>query len=211
MKKIGITLLFVFATAIVFGQGRINYRMKVGEKFPEIEKKLRATDGNQYSLVDMKKKKGILIVFAANKCIAIDKWKDRLLKNVELAQQNNIGVVWINSNETQRKEGESIEDMKNYKEKIGLKAHYVQDDEFLFANILGVSVTPTSFLLDDKFNIVYQGVVDDNMMDSNNVANHYLKDAITDHIKGERNDNNETYGRGCRIPRRLIKEIIIFQ
>ena len=75
MKKLSITLLTIFTTVVVFGQDKIKYHMNIGDTFLDVNTELLATDNKHYSLTSMKKKKGILIVFAANKCIAVAKLK----------------------------------------------------------------------------------------------------------------------------------------
>lgn len=202
MKNLASLLILTFCLLnSTFSQEKKSYNLHVGEKLEKTNVKLMATNSKKYSLQDLKKKKGLLIIFAANKCIAIKNWQERIIAAGEYANNNDIGVVWINSNETSRNDGESIEDMKAFKEINNISPAYVQDKNFLYADMLGVSVTPTCYLLDANMKIIYQGVVDNNMMDSNNVEKAYLMDALEAFVSGSTIESVETYGRGCRITR----------
>lgn len=194
-------IVSILGCVILVSLRPVKERIKIGAQLPHKDIHFEAISGKKISLNDIKKKKGLLIVFAANKCIAVEYWGERLKAMNDYALENNIGVVWINANETQRNEGESLQDMRRFADENNLDVPYVTDNDFLIANSFGVEVTPTSYLFNKNLELVYQGLVDDNMMKPEEVENYYLKDAITALANNKPIETKEIFGRGCRIPR----------
>lgn len=192
---LSILLLFLLTTVTLAQEP------KIGDPLPHKNLELTHINGNTYELGELKGENGLLVVFSANKCVAVERWFDRLIAANNVAESKDINVVWINSNQTQRNDGESLDDMRVFAEERNVTYDYLQEDSFLLADALNAQVTPTAFLYDENLKLVYMGVVDDNMMDPSSVKEKYLNDAILQLANGMTIQTPVKMGRGCRIPR----------
>ncbi|OEK01327.1 hypothetical protein BFP97_07270 [Roseivirga sp. 4D4] len=175
--------------------------IEIGDPLPMTDLELVHANGEKSELGSLKGEKGILIVFAANECVAVKYWYDRLIETGNKAEQNGIKVLWVNSNKTQREAGESLEEMAQFAREKKLPFDYVIEDNFQLADHFDARVTPTSYLFDQDFKLVYKGIVDNNMTNSDAATEHYLDDAISATVKGGKVPVPVKLGRGCRIPR----------
>ncbi len=197
MKTLTIVMLVIFGSVMTASAQGI----AINDPLPHQDLVLDHIDGKQYKLSDFKRKNGLLIVFAANECVAIERWYDRLIKANDLAEANGINVIWVNSNETQRIEGETMEEMRVFAKENKLKYDYLMEREFVLANAFDAQVTPTCYLFDKDLKLKFMGMPDDNMFDVAEVTETYLADALNAYIKGDEIRTKVAHGRGCRIPR----------
>lgn len=200
-KVIRLCLLTIVSWSLSGFNQPTSEKISIGDSYKNGEVKMKGVSGKEYSLNDLKQKKGLLVVFAANKCIAVKYWGDRLREAADYAMKNEIGVVWVNSNQTQREDGESLAEMVDFSETNNLNFPYVVDEDFLLANEFGVEVTPTSYLFDAEGSLIFQGLVDDNMLDANATNEPYLMNALKANVNSSKVAVPEKFGRGCRIPR----------
>ena len=198
LLTITLSVLFLIGSAMMAPHSD---KIALGDNLPHEKVKMEDISGKKYSLNNLKKENGLLVVFAANKCVAIKYWGDRLMEAAEYCNDHEIGLVWVNANQTQRSDGESFEDMKKFAIEKNITFPYVVDEDFLLANTFGVEVTPTSYLFDNKGKLVFQGMVDDNMMDASSTKEKYLMDALASMTNNQVVTVPEKFGRGCRIPR----------
>ena len=82
-----------------------------------------------------------------------------------------------------------------------IKEYYFQidfiiDTNQILTNFLNAKTTPECFLVDYKFTLVYQGLIDDWVKQlgrqGRKIKNTYLKDAITAHLNGDEININKT-------------------
>jgi hypothetical protein len=108
--------------------------------------------------------------------------------------------VLVNSNEAQRSEDDSFDEMVKYYAGQKLKCNYTVDEKSQLANAFGAGRTPQCFLFNAK-GLVYKGAIDDNVKDPAAVKAPYLKDALMALNKNEMPKTQETKSIGCTIKR----------
>jgi len=213
MKK-SIYIIAILALVAVFGfkssEGEIK-TIVVGDDLPSQSVSLMATDDKSYTLVDLKKENGLLVIFSCNTCPFVvggkdsEGWEGRYNGVFEAATDNKIGMILVNSNAAKRDGGDSMADMKKRAKKSDLKATYVLDAASVVADSFGARTTPHVFLFDEDLALVYAGAIDDNVGKASEVKEHWLKSALTKVGKGERVDPAQTRQKGCSIKRVKIE------
>jgi hypothetical protein len=76
---------------------------------------------------------------------------------------------------------------------------YVIDATSDIARAFGATKTPELFLFDSTGRLVYHGAVDDNAHEPDAVQHHYLADALSSLVAGERIAVPDTRSMGCGI------------
>ncbi len=200
MKKI---LLSFFAVASVaamaFTFGNI---LPIGSALPKADVKLKDISDTEVSIKEVKKENGVLVMFSCNTCPIVIKNQQRTIEIANFAQKNNVGIIILNSNEAQRNDDESLDEMKIYAKIQGYKWNYVVDKNSELANAFGANRTPECFLFNKDLILVYHGAIDDNASDENEVQRHHLKEAITEMIAGKEISRKESRSVGCTIKRK---------
>lgn len=167
---------------------------------PMPEHKMKDVGGKMISLTDAKTKKGLLVIFSCNTCPYVKLSESRILEYSEYCLKNNIGCILVNSNEAQRSEEDSFDEMGKYYKNQKLNCPYVVDEKSQLADAFGATRTPQCFLFDDKA-LVYKGAIDDNVKDPEAVKTFYLKDALVALNSGQIPGLQQTKSIGCTIKR----------
>jgi len=181
--------------------------IKIGTELPTAEMEMEATDGNKYTLQDLKGENGLLVIFSCNTCPFVvgskdsEGWDGRYNGIYAQCEKNGIGMVLINSNEAKRENGDSMEDMKAYAEERNFTMPYVLDKDHIVADAFGARTTPHIFLFGKKGSLDYKGAIDDSVESSKSVSEHWLNDAISAMSNGKKIDPQETRNKGCSIKR----------
>jgi hypothetical protein len=162
--------------------------------------KMKDISGKQVSLNEIKTNKGLLVIFSCNTCPYVKLSESRIKQYSDFCLDNGIGCILVNSNEAQRTEDDSFEEMVKYYNSQKLKCCYAVDEKSQLANAFGAGRTPQCFLFSDK-GLIYRGAIDDNVKDPQAVKAPYLKDALTALLKNEKPRVQETKSIGCTIKR----------
>jgi thioredoxin-related protein len=181
-------------------QPAVGPELEIGAAIPKTTVKMMDVSGKEVSLADAKKEKGLLVIFSCNTCPYVKLTETRIKEVTAQAFKNNIGVIIINSNEAQRGEEDSFEEMKKYAIAQHYSCSYVVDKNSELADAFGATRTPHCFLFDKK-GLVYRGAIDDNVKEAADAKEHYLKDAIDAVAKGTVVKTNSTKSVGCGIKR----------
>jgi thioredoxin-related protein len=204
MKKSTFTALLLFVlsglvltSAMLLPPGEA---LALNAPIPMPDYKMKNVSGQSTSLAEAKKEKGLLVIFSCNTCPYVKLSASRIREYSDYCLANQIGCVIVNSNEAQRTEDDSFEEMVKYYKSQKLKAFYTVDENSQLADAFGARSTPQCFLFDTK-GLVYKGAIDDNVKDPSAVKEHYLKDAITAVIKNQIPSKQETKRIGCTIKR----------
>lgn len=202
-KKLGaILILSIFLVASGFMPAPVaGDEIAVGSKAPKADLKMADISGKEYSLMDTKTDKGLLVIFSCNTCPYVKLSESRIKEYTELCKKNGIGAIIVNSNEGQRDGDDSFDEMKKYAEAQKLSVPYVVDKKSELADAFGATRTPQCFLFDKDAVLIYKGAIDDNVKDVKAVKAPYLKDAITALTKGVKPSTTETKSIGCTIKR----------
>lgn len=195
-----IVLLLVCAGLLAFINNPPFDELALNSALPQPEYKMKDISGKEVSLSEIKTSKGILVIFSCNTCPYVKLSESRIKEYSDLCLTNGIGCVLVNSNEAQRSEDDSFDEMSKYYAAQKLKCYYTVDEKSMLANSFGAGRTPQCFLFNGK-GLIYKGAIDDNVKDPNAVKEAYLKNALNALIKGEMPRVQETKSIGCTIKR----------
>jgi hypothetical protein len=176
--------------------------LPIGAQLPKADVKMKDISGKEITLQDAKKANGLMVMFSCNTCPYVIKNQQRTNEICQYALDKNIGVVLINSNETQRDNEDSYEAMKKYASDNGYKWYYTVDKNSELADAFGANRTPEVFLFDKNGKLVYHGAIDDNPSDAGNVQRKHLHEAIGEMMNGKDVSVKTSKSVGCTIKRR---------
>lgn len=201
MKKIFILAalsLVLIPTISSFVSSGEELPLNAGLPMPDY--KMKDVSGKMLSLSDAKTKKGLLVIFSCNTCPYVKLSENRIREYSNYCLENKIGCILVNSNEAQRSEEDSFEEMRKYYQAQQLKCAYVVDEKSQLADAFGATRTPQCFLFDAN-GLVYKGAIDDNVKDPEAVKAYYLKDALAALLSGQKPGLQQTKSIGCTIKR----------
>lgn len=203
--------ILAFSFKSIITDGETYPTIKLGDEAPKTDLKMKEVNGNEYSLNDLKKENGLLVIFSCNTCPFVigngegsEGWQGRYNNLNDIATRANIGMVLVNSNEAKRDGDDSFEKMKEHAAEQEYKSYYVMDSNSELANAFGAKTTPHVFLFDKNMKLVYKGSIDDNVKSAKDVKEDYLKTAIRQIVTGAEITKSETKAMGCSI-KRVIK------
>ncbi|MBN8695951.1 MAG: thioredoxin family protein [Bacteroidetes bacterium] len=200
MKRSFLLLTIAVAASVTAFMPAMNPELEIGKPVPSADVKMMDVTGKEISLGDAKSENGLLVIFSCNTCPYVKLSEARIKDVTALAKKNKIGVVLVNSNEAQREDEDSFEEMKKYAKAQSYDFYYVLDKNSLVADAFGATRTPHVFLFDKK-GLAYRGAIDDNIKDVNDAKEHYLKDAIAAVGAGKPVKTTSTKSVGCSIKR----------
>lgn len=202
MKKVAFSILIAVVGFISFAFNYFNPIEELGlnKPMPEANYKMKDVSNKEISLNDAKTNKGLLVIFSCNTCPYVKLSESRIKEYSDFCLANGIGCILVNSNEAQRTEEDSFDEMVKYYGSQNLKCYYAVDANSKLANAFGATRTPQCFLFNDK-GLVYKGAIDDNVKDPTAVKAPYLQDALVALSKGDLPATQETKSIGCTIKR----------
>lgn len=162
--------------------------------------KMKDVSGKEMSLNDLKKSKGLLVIFSCNTCPYVKLSESRIKEYSDFCILNEIGCVLINSNVAQRNAEDSFDEMVKYHANQKLKCAYLIDDKSQLANSFGAGRTPQCFLFNAN-SLIYKGAIDDNIKTQSAITVFYLKDALSAMLNNQQPKIQETKAIGCSIKR----------
>jgi len=201
MKRI----VFLFAMIIsvsAFAGNKVN-KLEIGDKAVHTDVKMLDISGESFSLDDVKKENGVLVVFSSNTCPFVVKWEGRYNDVKKCADNNKVGMIVVNSNCQKRDGDDSYEAMQKKAKDKGYEFYYAVDKASTLANSFGGQTTPHAFLFNSNYELVYKGAIDDNYDSADDVKNAYVREAMRSLAKDEEVAIAETKPVGCSIKRKL--------
>lgn len=171
--------------------------MELGSKLPYFE--LIGCDDKVHGLVDVADKSCVLVVFICNHCPYVQAYLDRLDKLIHKFYEDNLGVIFINSNDAKQYPADSLENMKRLANKYGWESIYWYDEDQSVAKAFDAKRTPEAFLFNSNRELVYQGAIDDSWENPHLVTRIWLEDAIEYTLDGLEVDFPEVAPVGCTI------------
>lgn len=197
------TLSFIASSFIM----KKEKELKIGKKVPSMEIKMKATDGNEYSLSDLQGEKGLMVVFSCNTCPFVvgndsfEGWEKQYNDLADKAKAAGLGFVLVNSNAAKHDGDDSMEKMKERAEAQGYKMKYVMDSNSVLADAFGAKTTPHLFALDANGKLIMRGSIDNSWDNSRSELETYALDFM-DHItNGTALKQTTPAPRGCSIKR----------
>jgi len=159
--------------------------MKIGDKLPEFN--LKGFDDQFHSNYEYAEKYALAIIFTCNSSVQSKAYSERFVKLFERYEEDNFGIIGINSNDDKQVPEETMEMMKLAA--FHFKLHtlhfmYLKDEDQSVAKKFGAKVNPEVFLFNSKRELVYRGAIDDSWENEHMVTSAYLEDAIESALDG---------------------------
>lgn len=199
MKRIVVALPVLAALILAFTT--VSNVLPIGADLPKPDLKMKDVSGKEVSMKDAMKKNGLLVMFSCNTCPWVIKNQSRTNEIAAYALSKDVGVILLNSNEGQRDDADSFEEMKQYAKNQGYKWYYAVDKNHVLADEFGANRTPECFLFNSNAKHVYHGAIDDNPASADGVKRKHLKEAIDEMISGKDVTVKESRSQGCQIKR----------
>ncbi len=174
--------------------------LQIGDKLPEFN--LPGYDDKMHSQYEFADKYALAVVFTCNTSEQSIAYSERLIKLFERYEDDNLGIIGINSNDSTKSPHDSLEGNKKAAEHYHLhEMHfmYLKDEEGKVAKMFGAAVNPEVFLFNSKRELVYKGAIDDNWQSESGVTAAYLEDAIEEALDGMEIDFPEIPATGTPI------------
>ncbi|NDC31509.1 MAG: thioredoxin family protein [Bacteroidetes bacterium] len=174
--------------------------LQIGDKLPEF--KLKGFDDKMYTNFDYAEKYALAVIFTCNSSPISKSYGQRLIKLFEAYEDDNLGIVGINSNDANQSPEDSLEQMKFVANRLKLgdiNFLYLYDESQEVAKKFGATVTPEVFLFNRKRELVYKGAIDDAWENENMVTAAFLEDAIEEALDGIEPDFPEVEAVGTPI------------
>ena len=206
-KTLFILSAVAFVSLISFSTIKDIESITIGSKAPLSNTKMKDVSEKSFSLEELKKEKGLLVIFSCNTCPFVvgnsnmEGWEGRYNQLFTIAEKNNIGMVLINSNEAKRNDADSFSRMKERSKKMDYKANYLVDKNSKLADAFGASTTPHVFLFDADLKLVYKGAIDDAVGSTKDVKSRWLSTAMKNMSTNQPIDPQTTRSSGCSIKR----------
>ncbi len=201
-KNILISSLSAVVVVALFSFKITGGTLPIGSPLPMPTVKVHDIQDRIVSLKDVKQQNGLLVMFSCNTCPYVIKNQQRTQEICRFAMENKLGVILLNSNETQRTSDDSFEAMQIYGKSQGYNWYYAVDKDNILANAFGASRTPECFLFNKDLTLAYHGAIDDNPTDAQNVKRQHLKEAIKELLSGKDISIKETRSVGCAIKKK---------
>ena len=178
------TILFFFLTISAIGQEEKKY-----ENFS-----LYDYNNNEHSLEDFANKKGIVVLFVATQCPVSNAYNSRM---AELYNhfKDDFSFIGINSNKQ-----EDVEEIKTHASENNLDFVILKDSNNVIADKFDASFTPEIYILNNNFEQLYHGRIDDSRK-KENIEVEDLKNALIEIKEGKEVSVKETKAFGCSIKR----------
>ncbi len=199
MKKLfALPLLFVVLASMMLKPSEL----RIGDKAPSPDTKMKDISGKSISFNDVKKKNGLLVVFSCNTCPWVIKNQQVAIEGYNYALSKNVGVIVLNSNEGQRSDADSKDAMAEYAKNQNYQWPYVIDENSMMADAFGAKVTPECYLFDKDMKLIYHGAITDNPKTPSESTRDHLKVAIDELVEGKSVSMSTSKAMGCGIKRK---------
>lgn len=130
--------------------------------FKATEFNLMNVDGKTYSLTDIKRDKGILIMFICNHCPYVKAIIHDLVEDAKKIQNLGVGVAAIMPNDTVNYPEDSFENMIEFSKKNDFSFPYLLDENQEIAKSYDAICTPDFFGFNDQLELHYRGRLNEN-------------------------------------------------
>ena len=177
----------------------ISGELEIGSAMPLVDHQLADISGKTMTLTNAKRDAGTLVSFSCNTWPWVLAWEDRYVTLAQEIIPKGIGMIAVNSNESQFERDDSMEEMVEHAQEMGYNFPYVQDPGSKLATAFGARKTPHIYLFDEKDKLVYRGAIDDNARKPRKVKHTFLADAMDALLTGEKIDPVSTKALGCSI------------
>jgi peroxiredoxin len=169
--------------------------LKTGDSAPDFS--LKGIDDNIHSLADYDKK-GLLVIFMCNHCPYV-KAKIEAIKEIHQKFKDQISLIGINSNDSDKYPDDSFESMKTVANEKNITFDYLVDESQETAKKYGAVCTPDPFLFDSDRKLVFHGRIDDAMNPDAIATEKVMINNIEKFLNGQKIDKDFDPSIGCSI------------
>lgn len=171
--------------------------MPVGTQAPAFS--LPGADGNTYSLASFADAKALVMIFTCNHCPYAKAAEDRLIELQREYQDRGVQLVAINPNDTQKYKEDDFEGMKQRAAEKGFNFPYLRDESQEVARAYNAACTPDVFVFDQHRELRYNGRIDDNWKEPEQVTRQDLRAALDAILEEREIDFQVIPSMGCSI------------
>jgi len=195
-------LMFLSKADPIWSQTKLKTQLSLQNSFFS-----NATDLDSLTLSQLKKPKGLIIIFSANSCPFVvgsenfPGWEMQYNALFLEAQKLNVGFAVVNSNAGKRDGDDSFTKMIEHAKDKGYLMPYLLDKNSELANSCAAKTTPHVFFYDENLSLIYTGSID-NIWDKERKSTiPYLKEAMEAHANNKKIKTSQTPPKGCGIKR----------
>jgi peroxiredoxin len=197
LRTLGMTGSFVLVVQFLQGDRAMGFTIDVGKPAPGFS--LPGIDGKTWSLSDFADKKILVVMVTCNHCPCVVGSEERMKRFFNDYAPKGVGMVGINSNETEGHPQDSLEHMVARAKARGFSWPYLRDETQDVAKAYGAQRTPHFFVLDENRIVRYTGRMDDNPKNPGSETTHELRDAVDAVLAGEAVKVPVTAAIGCNV------------
>jgi peroxiredoxin len=164
--------------------------------------RLKNVDGRFVSLSNYPNAKGFIIVFTCNHCPFAKLYPPRLNALNDKFGKLGVPVIAISSTDTITYEEDTYGEMVKKATLEKFNFPYLFDGEQAVAKAFSAQKTPHAFVVwkeNGVWVVKYNGAIDDNGAEAENVKNPYVARAVEALLQGEAIEEKETKSIGCQI------------
>lgn len=160
---------------------------------------LPGVDARTYSLDSFADAKLLVVVFTCNHCPYAIACEDRLIAIQNDYRDKGVQLVAINPNDAEKYPDDSFDKMKERAADKSFNFPYLRDETQEVARAYDAACTPDIFVFDADRKLLYNGRIDDNWKEPENVMRHELRELLDAALHGETVDFAHTPSMGCSI------------
>lgn len=171
------------------------YTLSIGDQAPPF--RLKATDGNTYSLQDFDDASTLVIFFTCNHCPYVTGSDD--VTKMTANHFPEAKFVAINSNSPHTYPEDSFEGMVGRMKQHNFPWIYLHDASQVVAKVYGALCTPHFFVFDRARKLIYTGRGVDSPRNTSKMTVNDLENALKEHLAGKPVITPLTNPIGCNI------------
>jgi peroxiredoxin len=171
--------------------------MPVGNPAPAFS--LPGVDGNTWSLDSFPDAQLLVVVFTCNHCPYAIASEDRLLEIQADYESRGVRLVAISSNDAEKYRADSFDEMKKRAADKGFNFPYLYDESQEVARAYDAACTPDIFVFDRDRKLIYNGRIDDNWQQPDQVTRRDLRSVLDAALEGRTFNCEHVPSMGCSI------------
>ena len=171
--------------------------MPIGTPAPPFT--LPGVHGKMHSLDSFADAEVLVVVFTCNHCPYAKASEDRLIQLQKDYKDRGVRFVAINPNDDEKYPDDSFEKMKERAESKGFNFPYLRDESQAIARAYDAACTPDIFVFDRDRKLIYNGRIDDNWQQPDQVTRQDLREVLDAALEGRKVDFEHVPSMGCSI------------
>ncbi|MCZ6805819.1 MAG: thioredoxin family protein [Deltaproteobacteria bacterium] len=171
--------------------------MQLGTRAPSFS--LPNVDGETRSLDSFSDAELLAVVFTCNHCPYAIASEDRLIEIQNDYGARGLQIVAINPNDAEKYPDDSFEQMKVRAADKGFNFPYLRDEGQEVARAYDAACTPDIFVFDRDRQLIYNGRIDDNWQQPDQVTRHDLRAVLDAALEQGTVDFDHVPSMGCSI------------